>query len=605
MLPTDIFPPTSDPAKGNVMPKVLIRLLAALAVPLAVINLLDAANAAAPNVILVITDDQGYGDFGCHGNPILKTPHLDALYSQSLRFTDFHATPLCSTTRAGLMTGRCALRTGEWSVVGGHTQLRANEVTLAQAFAASGYRTGIFGKWHLGDSYPFRPQDRGFHEVLVHGGGGIGTTPDYWGNDYFDDTFFRNGRPEKLAGHGTVALFNAAMQFVETSQDRPFFCYLPIDAPHNPWNVEERYSAPYRDKVPAQTANFYGMIAQIDEQIGRLVQRLDALGLAESTLLVFMTDNGSSGGSRVFNAGMRGGKGGPYEGGHRVPCWLRWPGGGIARGRDAPQLAAQLDLFPTLVELCGLKLPRAVAFDGLSLVPLLRGKPESWPDRTLFIDTHQSETPVKWNNTCALRGRWRLVDGRELYDLARDPGQERDVAGDHPQIVAELRAAYDAWWTEIEPSFSDQPHFVAGTPHEDPLWLNTWDLHGQSVYLQNQVEQCDRADGWWSVEFAAAGDYEITLRRWPRELDRPINEGLVTARVRRGSGDGPPIKGATLARLTVAGRDLQQAFESGAREVVFKVKVPAGKTRLQAWFINDDVLGGATWGAYYVGIKRL
>jgi hypothetical protein len=269
-----------------------------------------------------------------------------------------------------------------------------------------------------------------------------------------------------------------------------------------------------------------------------------------------------------------------------------------------PQLAAQLDLFPTLVELCSMKLPRSVPFDGRSLVPLLRDSSAPWPDRTLFIDTHQSETPVKWNNTCALRGRWRLVNGRELFDLVSDPGQERDVAEHHPQLVAELRAAYDNWWADIEPSFTDQPHFIAGTDHENPLWLNTWDIHGQSVYLQNQVTQAERADGWWSVEFAAAGDYEIALRRWPRELDKPINEGLTATRVRRGSGAGPPVNGATLARVHVAGRDFEKLIEPDAKEVVFRVPLPAGKTRLQAWFINDQVLGGATWGAYYVGITR-
>jgi hypothetical protein len=287
-----------------------------------------------------------------------------------------------------------------------------------------------------------------------------------------------------------------------------------------------------------------------------------------------------------------------------VPCWLRWPAGQLGNSRDIPQLAAQLDLFPTLVELCELKLPRPVKFDGRSLVQLLRGSAAGWPDRTLFIDTHQSETPVKWNNTCALRGRWRLVNGRELFDLRRDPAQEQDVAKVHPQMVDEIRAEYDAWWAEIEPTFSDQPHFIAGTPHENPIWLNTWDIHGQSVYLQNQVSQSERADGWWSVEFAAAGEYEIALRRWPRELDKPINEGLVASRVRRGAGAGPEITGATLARVNVAGRDFQHTIPTDAKEVVFRVALPAGKTRLQAWFVNDQVLGGATWGVYYVGIRK-
>ena len=192
---------------------------------------------APPNVVLVVTDDQGYGDLGCHGNPILRTPNLDALYRRSVRLTDFHVGPTCAPTRASLMTGRYCNRTGVWHTIMGRSLLRRDEVTMADVFAAGGYRTGIFGKWHLGDNYPYRPQDRGFHEVLIHGGGGVGQTPDAWGNDYFDDTYLHNGTPEKFSGYCTDVWFDGAMRFIEDNRDRPFFAYLATNAPHSPYRV--------------------------------------------------------------------------------------------------------------------------------------------------------------------------------------------------------------------------------------------------------------------------------------------------------------------------------------------------------------------------------
>ncbi len=297
----------------------------------------------APNVVLVLTDDQGYGDLACLGNPILQTPNIDSLHRQSLRLTDFHVGPTCAPTRAALMTGRYCNRTGVWHTVMGRSLLRRDEVTMADVFAAGGYRTGVFGKWHLGDNYPYRPQERGFHEVLVHGGGGVGQTPDYWGNRYFDDAYWHNGVPEKQKGYCTDVWFEAALRFIETNRDRPFFAYIATNAPHSPYNVAEKYSGLYAGKdVP--NANFYGMITNIDENVGRLQSKLKALGLEENTILIFMTDNGTAAGfqgKRAFNAGMRGNKGSEYDGGHRVPCFIRWPAGGLGgwQGRWPPDCA--------------------------------------------------------------------------------------------------------------------------------------------------------------------------------------------------------------------------------------------------------------------------
>jgi arylsulfatase A-like enzyme len=565
----------------------------------------SAATAARPNVILMITDDQGYGDLACHGNPHLHTPNLDKLHAQSVRLTNFHVSPLCAPTRAALLTGRYSLRTGVWHVLSGHSLLRQGEVTMADVLRANGYRTGIFGKWHLGENYPFRPTDRGFDEAVVHGGGGIGTTPDYWGNDYFDDTYFRNGTPEKFPGYSTDVLFQEALRFIEANRERPFFCYLPTAAPHSPFNVAAKYSEPYKQKgLPSSVANFYGMITNVDENVGRLAAKLDEWNLSERTIVIFLTDNGSSTGSETFNAGMRGGKGRPYDGGHRVPCFLRWPGGRLKGGRDLDTLAAHIDLLPTLIELCGCAPPRGVRFDGASLVPLLTGNAHGWPERVLLVDNQAVERPVKWRRSCVMTQRWRLVDGAELYDIRNDPGQKHNVADQHVQTVEELRSHYERWWQEVGKGFDQVPHIIVGSGHENPSWLNPWDMHGQCVYMQYQVEQCERADGWWAVEVAAAGAYEIILRRWPPELKKSINDGLHQTRVRKAGQAPVEIKGASLARVTVAGLDLAQPFESDAEQVVVHARLPAGRTKLQAWFVNDSVLGGATWGAYYVGVKK-
>ncbi|MDP6770195.1 MAG: arylsulfatase, partial [Anaerolineales bacterium] len=284
-----------------------------------------------PNVLFIITDDQGYGDLGCHGNSIINTPNLDKLHSQSIRFTNFHVGPTCAPTRAGIMTGRYCNSTGVWHTVGGRSLLRDSEITMADIFLENDYRTGMFGKWHLGDNYPFRPHDRGFEKALYHGGGGISQTPDYWQNDYFDDTFFRNGVTESFKGYCTDVWFDEALKFIEEESDRPFFCYLSTNAPHSPFRVLPTYSDQYSEKVPGFRSRFYGMITNIDENISRLRTKLCDLGIEENTILIFMTDNGTAAGCSVdeqnyvtngFNAGMRGKKGSEYDGGHRVPLFM-------------------------------------------------------------------------------------------------------------------------------------------------------------------------------------------------------------------------------------------------------------------------------------------
>ncbi len=556
------------------------------------ISQIVAAEGRRPNVILVMTDDQGYGDLGCHGNPVIQTPNLDKLYTQSVRLTDFHVGPTCSPTRAALMTGRYCNRTGVWHTIMGRSLLRRDEVTMGDVFSASGYRTGIYGKWHLGDNYPFRPQDRGFGEVLIHGGGGVGQGPDYWGNDYFDDTYFHNGVPEKFEGYCTDVWFDGAMKFIEANKNRPFFCYIPTNAPHGPYNIADEYVKPYLDKgLPERQARFYGMITNIDDNMARLMRRLRQLGLEENTILIFMTDNGTSGGS--YSAGMRGKKGSEYDGGHRVPCFIRWPRGSLTSPGDIDRLTAHVDLLPTLIELCRLKRPRGVRFDGDSLVPLLTGRGGNWLDRTLITDSQRIEHPEKWRKSAVMTDRWRLVNGTELYDIKADPGQKNNIAGGKPAVVEELREAYEQWWADVSERFDEYCEIIIGSDKQNPTRLMSHDWHSPQVpWSQGAVRKGMQSNGFWAVEIERDGTYQFELRRWPKELDAAINAAV----------PGGKAIAATSARLKIADLDVTKAIPNGAHAVTFEVELKAGKGRLQSWFIDDT---GESRGAYYVYAKRL
>ena len=549
-----------------------------------------------PNVILVMTDDQGYGDLGCHGNPIIKTPALDSLYEQSIRLTNFHVGPTCSPTRAALMTGRYCNRTGVWHTIMGRSLLRRDEVTMADVFSASGYRTGIFGKWHLGDNYPFRHQDRGFQEVFVHGGGGVGQTPDYFGNDYFNDTYWHNGKWVKSSGYCTDIWFEGCLKFIEQNRDRPFFAYVPTNAAHGPYNVAEKYSNLYKDtNVP--NANFYGMITNIDENMARLVGKLKELNLEDNTILIFMTDNGTSAGFRGdkgFNAGMRGTKGSEYDGGHRVPCFVRWPDGKLQpAGTDVDRLAAHVDLLPTLIDLCDLEKPKQIKFDGSSIKNLLAQAQPNWPDRVLITDSQRIEHPQKWRKSAVMTDRWRLINGKELYDITVDAGQKKNIADRHPQVVEKLRTSYEDWWQSVSERFDEYCETIIGSDAQNPVCLTCHDWHGKSVpWNQGSIRRGLKANGFWAVEIAKAGRYEFELRRWPLEINQPINAAIPGGKAIRVSS----------ARLKIGAVDQTVPGQAQDNFAKLTVQLNRGKTTMQTWFSDEQ---GNSRGAYYVYVKKL
>ena len=564
-----------------------------------------------PNVVIVITDDQGYGDLSCHGNPILKTPHLDSLYADAVRLTDYHVSPTCSPTRAAFLTGHWTNRTGVWHTIMGRSMIRENEVTMGQVFKDAGYATGMFGKWHLGDNYPFRPEDRGYTEVMRHGGGGVGQTPDYWDNAYFDGSYWHNGTPEPVQGFCTDVFFDYAKNFIKAQKKagKPFLAYIATNAPHGPMHAPVESSEPY-NQLGVGVANFFGMISNIDDNVGKLRKFLNEEGLEDDTIFIFTTDNGTSSGDKVFNSAMRGKKGSEYDGGHRVPFFIHWPKGKIQGGRDVGLITAHVDVLPTLIDLCGIGSPKGVEMDGTSIKPLLGNSAVDWPDRILVTDSQRVKDPIKWRKSSVMTQRWRLVNGEELYDIKADPGQKNDVSTGHPEIVSRLRKFYDEWWAELEPSFADATAIYLGHPQENPATLTShdWITTGTTPWNQAAIRRAlhgKKNTGFWNVKIFEAGDYEVRLRRWPIEADLPIDAPLAA---------GANVPGARPFRATV-GKAIQPTkasikigdvfaeatVEAGQKEVLFDVKLKAGKTQFTALFSSDD---GVEHGAYYAYVKK-
>jgi arylsulfatase A-like enzyme len=434
---------------------------------LAMLHTGEAAESSRPNIIIVMPDDVGYGDIACTGNPIIRTPSIDAFARESVRFTDFHVSPTCAPTRAALMTGRHEFKNGVTHTIFERERLTLKATTLAQILKSAGYTTGIFGKWHLGDEPDRWPDKRGFDEMFIHGGGGIGQTfpgscGDAPNNKYFDPVILHNGRFERTHGYCTDVFFGQAQKWIQSvAGKQPFFAYIAPNAAHAPLDVPDKYRRKYDGKVPDKVARFYGMIENVDENFGRLLAQLKAFGLEDNTVVLFLTDNGTGTGAAVFNAGMRGAKGTPYEGGTRVPAFWRWPAG-FQGGTDCHALTAHIDIFPTFAEIAGVKLSGGVArqVEGRSLLPLLKNPHSEWPDRVLI--THVGRWPrgqaAKWKYVgCSIRNsRYALVNNRELYDLQRDPGERTNIIDDHPDVVANLRAAYDNWWQSVLPCLENE-----------------------------------------------------------------------------------------------------------------------------------------------------
>ncbi len=540
------------------------------------------SNAAPPNIVIVMTDDQGWAQLGVHGNEVLRTPNLDRLAGESVEFTRFYVSPVCSPTRASLMTGRYNYRTGVVDVSLGRAMMHTDETTLAEILRDAGYRTGIFGKWHLGDSYPMRPMDQGFEQVLVHRGWGIGSPGDPAGTDYFNPILQHNGEEKKFEGYCTDVFFDAALRFIEQHRDQPFFTYLATNSPHSPYLVPESYSKPYRAQgLSDEDARIYGMIANIDDNVGRLLAKLEELGISENTALIFLTDNGPA--TRHFTAGLRGQKGAVYEGGIRVPFFVRWPA--KLRPAKVDQIAAHIDVLPTLLEAAGIDRPAGLKLDGVSLMPLLVGDNDDWPERTLYVQWQRGNTPPLYGSFAAISEQFKLVQNRtlgkqigreprfELYDIKADPGEQNSIGELRKKTLARLKAGYERWFHDVSATRGyDPPRIVVGSEHENPVILTRQDWRAQGTDGWS-----DRHLGYWEVEVATAGSYDIRFR--------------FSTQTRAGR-----------AEFRLGQVKLRKPFTRSAESVTFReVELDAIGARLEARLIR----AGRTVGVKYVDVTRL
>ncbi len=569
-----------------------------------------------PNIVFVITDDQGYGDLGHTGNTIIKTPTIDKFSTESVNLTNYHVGTTCAPTRAGLLTGRNCNRNGVWHTIMGASMLNREEITIANVLQDNGYKTGMFGKWHLGDNHPFRPYERGFDETFYHGGGGVGQTPDYWNNDYFDDSYFRNGVPEKKEGYCTDIWFDEALSFIEAKKDEPFFCYLSLNAPHGPYNLPKEYYDIYKDEtaISETQKRFYGMITNIDDNFSKLLNKLEALGIAENTIIVFTTDNGTARGYKIdektskvlgYNAGMRGTKGSEYEGGHRVPFIVRWPDGGLTGGKSLNDLTAHVDMLPTFVSLTNQKYVSEKTMDGIDISDYLLGKSDA-PDRYLVTDTQRIPWPKKGKNSCVMDDNWRLIKGKELYNIVDDPGQTTDLADKFPEKVAEMNAFYETWWEDVikETKFSvidlGVDDIDAITCH-DARTIDFYPPWNQQMIRNGKPME----PAPFTVNFVKAGKYRFHLRRWPSEsglaLSAELKDGKPETLYEAPIANGKSMK-FSKAYLKIADNNAEVDVDNNAQAAVLEMEVAQGETELLAYF---DMEEGTPCNAFYIDVEKM
>lgn len=567
--------------------------------------------ATRPNVIFIICDDLAWGDLGCHGNPQSKTPRLDAMHAESTRLTRYCSGPLCTPARAGILTGRWHLRTGAFDTYCGRAALAPGEPTIARTLRAAGYRTGGFGKWHLGDNYPSRPHDVGFDETLVHRSGGIGQPGDLPANhrreqdSYFDPSLLRNGSQVASQGYCSDVFTDACLDFISSvnnseravesrraasgsadAQDQPFFAYLAFNAPHTPLQIGEEWVTPYRQAGVNEThARLYGMVANIDYNVGRVIDHVDKLGIGEQTLIIFTSDHGPCGSSsdggegQRFNAGLRDIKGSMYQGGIQTPSFWRWPGS-VPAAHDIDRVTATVDVMPTLMEL-GRATPPEAIIDGVSLVPLLTQAADvsSWPARDVFMQWHRGDAPVRYRNYAVIDQRWKLTRpdesaADELYDLQADPGESTNLAEAQTARVEAMRCRYDRWFEDVCATRGgrtfDPVVVPIGTAHENPVVLsqNDWRTIGADGWRD------DRIRGVWTVRVETQSECRVRLL-WRSDLP------------------------AGTAHVTLDEEEWVAPVSAGAEQTLWEgLSLPVGVARLEAWLETAEPCATARHGRF-------
>ena len=538
-----------------------------------------------PNVLLILTDNQSYFELSCHGHEQLQTPNIDRLAAESVDFQNFHAPPFCSPSRAELLTGRYSLRSGIHNTVGGVSILKAEEATLANYLGGAGYRTAIFGKWHLGYSHPYLPYERGFDEAFVHGGGGIGQMEDHYGNNHMDATWNHNGTMVPSEGFSSDVLFSEASRFIKNSGDDPFFCFISTPATHTPYQTEPKAMARIKARgVEASDGDLklYSMIENIDDNVGRLMTQIDDWGLRDNTLVIFATDQGVNdrgapeprftGKREIHNVG--------YDEKHAVFCMMRYPPLTKAYANDA--ITGMVDVAPTILDLCGL--PQPTAMDGRSLRPLLAGAHRWEDDRRLIIQCPRNRYREKWINAAVKTQKWRLVGNDELYDIENDWSQLNNVAKKHPEVVESLSAHYQRFWNTLPPASDLLSRHVLGAPEAPDVRLVCMDWYlGANPWHQLHLTRT-KENGVWAVDVERDGRYRFELRWYPREAPKAI--GAIGASIRV----GPVYK--------------QRSTKESDEKVVFELNLQAGNHDLETAFQLPQTANQLkSFGAYFLYVS--
>ena len=575
--------------------------LTGLAIPVAVL-----ADSKRPNVIVIMSDDQGGGDYGFQGNPLIETPSLDTMFKNGGCLTNFYVSPVCAPTRASLMTGRYNYRTRCVDTYIGRAMMDSDEKTLAEYLHDAGYQTGIYGKWHLGDNYPVRANDQGFQDSLIHRGGGIGQPSDPIGAEgkYTDPTLIKNGIETPVKGYCTDIYFDAALQFIDQSVNakKNFFTYIATNAPHGPFHdVPVELYKKYQEvdfspilihklnknrleKENDKLARIAAMITNIDENVGRLFERLESLGVLDNTIVIYLNDNGPN--SMRFVGNMRGMKTHVDDGGIRSPLLFHWPAK-VESGHRSNLMCAHIDVLPTLLDACSIETSKTHPVDGRSFLPLLLKKQADWPNRSLVFQTHRGDTPQLYHHFALHNGPWKLVHpsgfGKEgingevkleLYNLNQDPQQKNDLATNQPKVFARLKANYESWFEDVSSTRADNyapPRIVIGTDFEPRTVLTRQDWR----HSQGKPWARDSNGAWLlEAENPKSYDLEVIFNHFP-----------------------------TLGTATIQIGNISRTIEISAgnkRGHVLSVDIPKGKTSLS---VTAD-FSGQKQGPYQVILTR-
>ncbi len=544
-------------------------------------------SSSSPNVVVVLIDNQSYFELSRNGHQIVETPRMDRLADEGVNFSNFYASPFCSPSRTELLTGRYALRAGVHNTIGGVSILHKTEKTIAKILKGDGYQTGVFGKWHLGNTYPYAPKFRGFDEVFIHGGGGVSQLGDYYGNSHLDATFEHNGQYVKSRGYSTDVLFDQGIDFIGRNREKPFFCFISTPAVHFPTLKHPENTKRLLDRgVPdSKHLAIYSMIENVDDNVGRLLDYLNEAGLKENTLVILASDQGvNDRGAAMHRAGEFIERGVQYDEKHQVYCMIQYPKLTDINPGLVDELTGLVDLTPTILDICGIETDDNL--DGKSLKPLLTNSGDWDNERKLIIQCPRRRERNKWENVSIKYQNWRFVDGKELYDVKKDGGQLVNVINDHPDLIEKLSKSYETFWNSLPPADELIPEHILGSTEAPSVRLNGMDWYsGGAPWHQGNLKEYNH-QGKWLVEIDRDGRYSFELRRYPREAYKSI--------------------GATSAAIQIGDSKVQTNLNPLDKKATLEMDLKKGKYDMQTFFKDDtNPTEELNWGAYYVHVNYL